>query len=193
MAASGALIVSPFGNTAERLRALLCDTIYADASVVQTASDARKALAETPCPLLLINAPLVGGDEKALALDAAQNTYAAIILLAKPNDIPEGLTEYGVMALEKPVSQERLRCVLCCAEALCKRVAFLRRENLLLKRQMQEQRVVSRAKELLISVLSMTEPQAHRFIEKQAMDMRQTRAEIAVRIIKTYEDRQQSE
>jgi response regulator NasT len=33
----------------------------------------------------------------------------------------------------------------------------------------------------------MSEKDAHRYIEKQAMDMRQTKKEIALRILKTYE------
>lgn len=42
------------------------------------------------------------------------------------------------------------------------------------------------AKWLLISQLSMSEPEAHRYIEKQAMDRCVTRQTIAEEIIKTY-------
>ena len=52
---------------------------------------------------------------------------------------------------------------------------------------MDEIRVVNRAKWVLIEYLHMNEAQAHRYIEKQAMDMRLTRREVAESLIKTYE------
>lgn len=55
------------------------------------------------------------------------------------------------------------------------------------KKSADEIRLIERAKEVLIEYLKMTEAQAHRYIEKQAMDMRITRREVAESIIKTYE------
>ena len=52
--------------------------------------------------------------------------------------------------------------------------------------KMEEIRLVNRAKWLLIEQLKMTEAEAHRHIEKQAMDRCTTRREIALGIIKTY-------
>ena len=52
---------------------------------------------------------------------------------------------------------------------------------------MEEKDIVDRAKVVLIKHLSMTEQQAHRFIEKQAMDMRVNKTAVAEGILKTYE------
>ena len=52
--------------------------------------------------------------------------------------------------------------------------------------KMEEIRLVNRAKWLLIECLSMSEAEAHRYIEKQAMDRCVTRREIARGIIQTY-------
>lgn len=51
---------------------------------------------------------------------------------------------------------------------------------------MAEIRVVNKAKWILISELKMNEPDAHRYIEKQAMDRCVTKQTIAEEIIKTY-------
>ena len=51
---------------------------------------------------------------------------------------------------------------------------------------MEEIRLVNRAKWLLITELKMTEPDAHRYIEKQAMNLCVPRRVIAEDIIKTY-------
>ena len=52
--------------------------------------------------------------------------------------------------------------------------------------KMSEIRLVNRAKLLLISELSMTEPEAHRYIEKHAMDRCVAKKQIAEEIIRTY-------
>ena len=51
---------------------------------------------------------------------------------------------------------------------------------------MEEIRIVNRAKWLLISELKMSEEDAHRYIEKQAMDRCITRRAMAESIIRTY-------
>ena len=52
--------------------------------------------------------------------------------------------------------------------------------------KMLEIRTVNRAKWLLIDQFKMTESDAHRYIEKQAMDACISRREVAENIIKTY-------
>jgi response regulator NasT len=57
-----------------------------------------------------------------------------------------------------------------------------------LKQKIEDIRVINRAKWILISYMNMNEQEAHRFIEKQAMDMRTTRRTVAEGILKTYEN-----
>ena len=52
--------------------------------------------------------------------------------------------------------------------------------------KMEEIRIVGRAKLLLIEKLKMTEPDAHRYIEKTAMDRCISKRAVAESIIKTY-------
>ena len=56
-----------------------------------------------------------------------------------------------------------------------------------LEEKMEEIRLVNRAKWLLIEQLKMTEPDAHRYIEKTAMDRCVTKRTVAETIIKTYQ------
>ena len=53
---------------------------------------------------------------------------------------------------------------------------------------MEDIRVVNKAKWFLIEQLKMTEQEAHRYIEKQAMDMRTNKLTVAKQVIKTYEN-----
>ena len=52
---------------------------------------------------------------------------------------------------------------------------------------MADIRVVNRAKWLLMEKLNLSEKDAHYYIEKQAMDLRIPRREVAGNIIRTYE------
>lgn len=55
------------------------------------------------------------------------------------------------------------------------------------KKEIEEVKIVNRAKCVLIQYLNMTETQAHKYIEKQAMNLRLSKAEISENILKTYE------
>ncbi len=63
----------------------------------------------------------------------------------------------------------------------------MEKQNRTLREKMEDIRAVNRAKWLLIEHLSMTEQDAHYYIEKQAMDTRLSRREVAEHIIRTYD------
>ena len=60
---------------------------------------------------------------------------------------------------------------------------YMGQENVKLQSKIEEIRLVDRAKCALIQYLSMTEEQAHHFIEKQAMDRCVTRRTVAEEIL----------
>ena len=68
-----------------------------------------------------------------------------------------------------------------------KELDFLKFQNQKLQDKLEEIRLIDRAKCVLIQYLNMTEQQAHRYIEKQSMDLRQSRVVTAESILKTYE------
>ncbi|MFR4008733.1 MAG: ANTAR domain-containing response regulator [Christensenellales bacterium] len=68
-----------------------------------------------------------------------------------------------------------------------RRMMGLQSENDRLQKKIMEIRLVDRAKCLLIENRGMTETEAHRYVEKQAMDLRITRREVAERILEQAE------
>lgn len=68
-----------------------------------------------------------------------------------------------------------------------KELNSLKIQNQKLQDKLDEIKLVNRAKCVLIQYLNMTEQQAHRYIEKQSMDLRQSRSVTAEAILKTYE------
>ena len=60
------------------------------------------------------------------------------------------------------------------------------KKSLSIEEKMEEIRIVNRAKWILIRELKLDEPEAHRYIEKQAMDRCISKRIVAEDIIKTY-------
>ena len=63
----------------------------------------------------------------------------------------------------------------------------LRSQTVKLTQKLDDVRLIDRAKCVLIEYLRISEAQAHRQIQKQAMDQRITQAEVARSILNTYE------
>lgn len=102
------------------------------------------------------------------------------------HSIVEKCTLNGMLVIQKPINRHLFHHYLMFTECLRGKMQVVMQENDKLKSTVEEIRIINRAKYLLIETLSMTETQAHRYIEKQAMDMRVTKLEVAKQIIKTY-------
>lgn len=64
------------------------------------------------------------------------------------------------------------------------RVRQLEEENTSLREQLATARLVGRAKCLLVRYRDLTEPEAHHYIEKEAMDRQLTRRAVAEEILR---------
>ena len=101
-------------------------------------------------------------------------------------DVTAHVAPSGVLTLQKPTSPALFSSTL---QLLCATRARLRRmeqKTATLEEKMAEIRLVNRAKWVLIEQLKMTENEAHKFIERQAMDRCVTRRTIAENILATY-------
>lgn len=184
-----ALIVSSNGKSGELLLELLKPQIVT-LSLSLSGSEARRCLIDNSYDLIVVNTPLKDEFGHELALQAAGSSTAGILLLVKAemaDEISAKVEDYGVFVISKPISRAFFYQSLKLVEASRRRLLELKSENITLQKKIEEIRLVDRAKCVLIQYLKLSEPQAHRYIEKQAMDMRQTRREIAEQILKTYE------
>ena len=121
-----------------------------------------------------------------LAQTAACDTLAGVILLAKAevaDSVAEKVEDDGVFVIPKPLSRTLFLQALRMTRAARSRLTGLRRENRRLQQRIEDIRLVDRAKCLLIECCAMSEPEAHAYIEQQAMNQRRTKREIAEHII----------
>ena len=184
------LLATAPGKAGEALLPLLKGAGYTQVAVVSSAAEARRCLSRLDVELLIVNCPLCDDLQGELALHAAAETAAGVLLLLKsgtPEEIAVQAESAGVFPLYKPIARPQLLQGIRLASAVHRRMGGLRRENRTLQERIEELRLIDRAKCVLIQRLGLSEPQAHRYIEKQAMDRRLTRAEIARSLLQTYE------
>lgn len=169
----------------------LMDTaLYAPVTLAHTAGEARRALVDDAFDIILVNAPLPDESGQELAVRATETGYAGVLLLERAERFEEvccRVESYGVLVVAKPLSRPVLAAALRLAGATRERFRLLENQKRKLQAKLEEIRIVDRAKWALIQYLQMDEAQAHRYIEKQAMDLRATRREIAEGILRMYE------
>ncbi len=184
------LIVSNTDRALEFITKHLDGALYSPLDSAKSGNEARRKLLSQDYDLVIINAPLPDEFGHELAIKTAESSAKGVIILV-PSDYyyetTDRLEEYGVATLSKPVSSQLFHQTLRLMKALNNRMSAICKENITLHTKMNEIRIINRAKCCLIEYLRMTEPQAHRYIEKQAMDLRQTKYEIAESILKTYQ------
>lgn len=183
------LIVSAGENFNSALSSLMPETRYSQIKVVSSVSAARREWIELSYDFVIINAPLKDDTGLEFAVDAVSSRSTVVLLLVPAEmhlSIAEQVYPHGVYTLPKPVSRSSLTNALGWMASTRERLRSLEKKTLSIEEKMNEIRLVNRAKLLLISALRMDEGQAHRYIEKKAMDSGVTRKEVAELIIKTY-------
>ena len=183
------LLVTASDNFVNSVMPLLPVTDYWPVTTVRSVSEARRRIVETDFDIVLINAPLPDDFGMRLAIDICTNSGAGVLLMVKSdlfNDIYAKVVSYGVITLSKPTNLQMVAQNLRILCATRERMRQMQARQATVEEKIEEIRLVNRAKWLLIECLSMTEPEAHRYIEKQSMDARISKREVAENIIKTY-------
>ena len=182
------LLVSSSPKFNESMLALLPESRFYPVAAVSDVSSARRRLLESKYDIVIINAPLPDDFGTRLALNICDNSGTAVLLFVKAEHYPDingRVSLFGVLALPKPASSQTVSQSL---QLLCgtrERLRRMEQKTASIEEKMEEIRIINRAKLLLMEQLKMTEKEAHRFIEKQAMDRCVTRITIAQSILST--------
>ena len=185
------LTVSAADKFSASLHTLLPEGQYDPVRAVRDAASARRLLLEQRFDIVIVNAPLPDEFGTQLALELSETSGAGVLLLVKAEQYAElsaRLTPNGILTLQKPTTPQLLTQTL---QLLCgtrERLRRMEQKTVSMEDRMEEIRLVNRAKWVLIDQLRMTEQEAHRYIEKQAMNTSKPRRTIAENIIRTYED-----
>lgn len=185
-----ALIVSAGASSNEYISARLTELGYTRPLIVPSGAEARRRMLESDFELIVVNSPLPDEFGHELCATAVEKTDAGVVLLVKAAAAEQLLTpmsEQGVLLVSKPFSNTLFLQAIHMASASNHRLQFLRQENNRMQEKLAQVRLVSRAKCCLIQHEQMTETEAHRYIEKTAMDTRRDRTEVAQDILDSYD------
>lgn len=185
------LIVSSNEKATSAIAILVKDAFPAcSQSVINTGLETRKIISNNNYDAVIINSPLSDEYGNELAEFIIESTTASCIMIVKAENadaISERVEDVGVMVIPKPLNRQYFYQAMKFVNASRKRLLGLQNQNIKLQKKLEEIRNLNRAKFALMQYLSFTEQQAHRYIEKQAMDLRITKNQVALKIIKMYE------
>ena len=154
----------------------------------KTATLARRAFLEKRYDLVVINAPLSDEMGYDLAMDIVEE-YGSSVIIATPPEIYDSIwdyvADYGIMVIVKPLDPDNIskgiRFLLATQDRMKQYVEKMQK----LEDKIDEVKLVSQAKILLMEQKHVSEKEAHRLIGKEAMDHGVSRKMVARNIIDT--------
>lgn len=183
------LVASAVENFNSALSDLLPESTYSPVHMVFSVSAAKRTLVERAFDFVIVNSPLPDDPGVRFAIDACTAKGTVVLLLVKSEvyvSVYDKVVDHGVFTLSKPLSKQSILQALSWMASARERLRKIEKKTLSIEEKMEEIRLVNRAKWLLISELKMDEPHAHRYIEKQAMDLCISKRQVAEDIIHTY-------
>ena len=183
------LVVSASESFNNAITALLPESKYSPICFATSLSAAKRTFTERTIDYVIINSPLPDDNGARFAIDICETKSTVVLLMVRAElyeEIYDKVAEHGVFTLAKPISKPMINTALSWMSSARERLRSMEKKTLSINEKMEEIRIVNRAKWLLISELKMSEPEAHRYVEKQAMDLCVTKRQVAEEIIKTY-------
>jgi response regulator NasT len=186
-----ALIVSNSEKDTAFFTGLLNAASIHQITCLQSCDSARRLILEQDFDLIIVDSPLRDESGESFSRHIASKGVSQILLLVKNeffDSVSVACEGDGILTISKPMDKALFWSALSLARSVQNRVKRIQAENTQLKQKIDDIRIINRAKCLLISYMKMSEQEAHRYIEKQAMDMRSSRRIVAEGILKIYEN-----
>lgn len=184
-----ALIVA---GTPNRQHALT-DVLYHEkinCVVCSTAAEARRASFCRPFDLFVIYSGLIDEQGNELAKNIADAHDCGGIYIddsVRIEQVEGDLNDCGIIALSRQVTKSELIEAVKLITVSNMRVRALKAKNEELTAKLDDVKYIYRAKITLMRTLGYSEEQAHKYIEKRAMEMRMSRRKVAMEILKSSE------
>ena len=183
------LIVSASESFNQNVMKFLPEATYTPISYAKSINEAQRKVVERFYDLIIINSPLPDDFGAKFAIDTSNNSPSVVLLFVRSDnyeDVYDKVYDFGVFTVKKPLPEQSVTQALDFARATRERLRKMEKKKISLEEKMMEIKIVNRAKWTLINSLNMSEEDAHRYIEKQAMDRCVSKREIAEEILRTY-------
>ena len=166
------LLVSASDKFIREISALLQSDRY-QKDMSRSASDARCKMLEYPYDIIIVNTPLSDEFGSRLCIDAVRNNATVAVMFAANDTFEEVYAKtsvQGVFTVSKPASRSVVSQVLSLSVCARERLRLLEKKAVKAESKLDDFRIVNKAKWLLIEHEGMSEPDAHKYVEKSAMD-----------------------
>lgn len=183
------LMVTASEKFAETLGAQMKPPAFDPVCVVSNIAAARRKMAERAFDFVIVNAPLADEFGSKFAVDVSVNSSCVALIFVQSGlygEIYDKVGDCGVFVLPKPTTVGAVSQGLDWMRSMRERLRKNERKTVDIQEKMEEIRLVNRAKWLLIEQLKMPEADAHRFIEKQAMNLGVSKRKMAENVIQMY-------
>ena len=183
------LIVSASESFTDNVIAFLPEATYRPINFAGSVSEAQRIVAERFYDLIMINSPLPDDFGAKFAIDVSEKSLSVVLLFVRSDGylaVCDKVSDFGVFTVRKPLPSQSVSQALDFIRATRERLRKMEKKTVSLEEKMAEIKIVNRAKWALINSLNMTENDAHRYIEKQAMDRCVSKKQIAEEILRTY-------
>lgn len=180
------LLVSASETFNASMHSLFSEAGFLSVQIVSNVSAAKRECAARAYDFVIVNAPLPDDLGVRFAIDVCASGSGVALLLVRSDlhdEIRGKVTAHGVYTLAKPIAKPTMRIALGWMTSTRERLRKAEKKTISIEEKMAEIRLVNRAKWVLIERENMSESEAHRFIEKQAMDRCVPRRAIAEAIL----------
>lgn len=184
------MLVTRSDKNRESMLLFLEKSDFKNITTVNSGSEARRMLSQVEFAVCIIDSPLSDEFGHELALFALQKAGCGAIIIVKSeleDEVSSKVEDYGAIVIAKPLNPQLFFKMIKLSITSRKRILDMNSENIKLQLKLEELKLIDRAKCTLIEKLGMTESQAHRYIEKQAMDLRVTKKTVSENVLKIYE------
>lgn len=178
------LLVTKNSTISSLVGALLVPPMF-DLTIRADFNEARRCCADRVFNIVLVD--FADGEGTNFAIDISDATSTVILIAPTQyfDHISYKVEPYGILTMTSPFDQFYFYNMIKVAIAVQYKVQILSSQTTKLREKMEEIRLVNRAKILLMQNKRMTEQEAHRFIEKEAMDTGSKKTAVAQNIIQT--------
>ena len=183
------LLVSSNEKMNASLTSFMAREEYSPVEVSTSVSSARRLIDQRDFDIVIINTPLKDEVGINFAIELTDNSSCGVLLMVNSelfDEVNYKVQDLGVFTVSKPVNATIMSQTLKMLCSMRERLLRMEQKQKSFEEKMEEIKLVNRAKLLLVENLHLTEEQAHKFIEKNAMNERKSKVFVAGKIIEEY-------
>ena len=181
------LLVSSSEQFNKKTVDLLSSNIYVELTVSNDTEQAKRLIVERSFDIVIVDSPINNDKGFNFTLSICDKNEFGILIMVRQSDYDEAyfrLHDFGVFILSKPIEDELFVQTLRIISLTRDKISEASKNSLSYKDKLDEIKLISEAKVLIVKNMHVSENEAHKLIEQNAMNLRITKKMSAEMFIK---------